>query len=136
MAANPRPLPWVTPDNKQFWDYTKKHELRMQKCSDCGHIRYPAGIICPKCYSDKYEWVKMSGKGAVYTFGITHYIYDKYFTDKVPYVVAVIELAEGPHMMGNVTGYDRADLKIGSPVELYFEDASEEITLPVWQKPK
>lgn len=136
MAAISRPLPWGTPDNRRFWAFTKQHELRMQKCSECGHIRFPVGIICPKCYSEKYEWVKMSGKGTVYTFGITHYVYDKYFADKVPYVVAVIEVEEGPHMMGNITGFKLTDIKIGTPVELYFEDVNEEFSFPTWQPPK
>jgi len=131
-----RPLPYATPETRPFWGYTKQHELRMQKCLDCGHIRWPAGMFCPKCLSDKSEWVKLSGKGSVYTFGITHYIYDKWYTDKVPYVVAVIELAEGPHMMGNVTGFKHEDIKVGSPVEIYFDDANEEFSLPTWRPPK
>ena len=131
-----RPLPYSTQDTKPFWGYAKQHELRMQKCPDCGHIRWPAGMFCPKCLSDKSEWVKLSGKGSVYTFGITHYIYDKWYTDKVPYVVAVIELAEGPRMMGNVTGYKHEDIKVGSPVEVYFDDANEEFSLPTWRPPK
>ncbi len=131
-----RPLPYATPETRPFWGYAKQHELRMQKCLDCGHIRWPAGMFCPKCLSDKSEWVKLSGKGSVYTFGITHYIYDKWYTDKVPYIVAVIELAEGPHMMGNVTGYKHEDIKVGSPVEVYFDDANEEFSLPTWRPPK
>ncbi len=131
-----RPLPYSTPETRPFWGYAKQHELRMQKCLDCGHIRWPAGMFCPKCLSDKSEWVKLSGKGSVYTFGITHYIYDKWYTDKVPYVVAVIELAEGPHMMGNVTGYKHENIKVGSPVEVYFDDANEEFSLPTWRPPK
>lgn len=131
-----RPLPYATPDTKPFWNYARQHELRMQKCQDCGHIRWPAGMFCPKCLSDKAEWVKLSGKGSVYTFGITHYIYDKWYTDKVPYAVAVIELAEGPHTMGNVTGCKHEDIKIGMPVEVYFDDVNEEFSIPTWRPPK
>ena len=69
MTQYGKPLPNPTGDTKPFWDYCKKHELRMQKCTQCGYIRYPPSIVCPKCHSMETEWVRLSGKGKV--FGIT-----------------------------------------------------------------
>ena len=68
MSEYKKPLPSLTPDTKPFWDYCKKHELRMQKCSHCGYIRYPASIICPECHSMEAEWTRLSGKGKVFSF--------------------------------------------------------------------
>ena len=79
MAIYEKPLPNPTPFTKPYWDFARQHELRMQKCGNCGHIRWPAGMFCPKCYSDKYEWVKLSGKGTIYTFGVTHQVWAKGF---------------------------------------------------------
>jgi uncharacterized protein len=128
-----RPLPYLTPDNRLFWKYAAQHELRMQKCPDCGHIRYPASMFCSKCLSEKTEWIKLSGKGTVYTFGVTRHVYDKWYADKVPYIIAIIELAEGPHMMGQITGCRFEDVQIGMPVEIYFQDVNEDIAIPAWR---
>ncbi len=133
MAEYTKPLPSPTVETLPFWNYCKQHELRMQKCLDCGYIRFPVGGFCPNCLSDKAEWLKMSGKGTVYTFGVTHYVYDKGFAGSVPYAIAVIELAEGPRLMGNVTGCDLKNIKVGMSVEVYFEDIDEEFALPKWK---
>ena len=125
-----KPLPQPSADTEPFWDYCKKHELRMQKCSQCGHVRYPPGIICPKCSSLEAEWAKLSGKGEVFSYSVFHYVYNKAFSDNVPYVAASIELEEGPRMLSNVTGCKPEDVKIGMPVEVYFEDVADKFTLP------
>ena len=106
-----KPLPQPTPDTQPFWDYCKKHELRMQKCRQCGHVRYPPSIICPKCSSMDTEWAKLSGKGKVFSFSIFHYIYNKAFIDDMPYVAASIELEEGPviriEALGCLAGFQK-----------------------------
>lgn len=130
MLTYEKPLPSPTPDTQPFWDYCKKHELRMQKCVQCGHIRYPPGIVCPKCHSMEAEWVKLSGKGKVFSFVVFHYVYNKAFSDDVPYVAASIELEEGPRMMSNITGCKPDEVKVNMPVELYFEDISDDFALP------
>ena len=130
MTQYNKPLPAPNIDTKPFWDFCKKHELRMQKCSDCGHIRFPQSIICPKCHSLEADWVKLSGKGKVYSYTVYHYLYHKSFADDIPYVTASIELEEGPRMMSNITGCKPEDVTIGMPVELYFEDVGEDYALP------
>ncbi|MBI4187985.1 MAG: Zn-ribbon domain-containing OB-fold protein [Chloroflexi bacterium] len=130
MTMYTKPLPDPTIETKPFWDYCKKHELRMQKCVQCGHIRFPPGIVCPKCHSMESDWVKLSGKGKVFSFVIFHYVYNKAFKDEVPYASAAIELDEGPRMMSNITGCKLEDIKINMPVEVYFEDITGEFALP------
>ncbi|MBI2979535.1 MAG: Zn-ribbon domain-containing OB-fold protein [Chloroflexi bacterium] len=125
-----KPLPDPTIETKPFWDYCKKHELRMQKCAQCGHIRFPPGIVCPKCHSMEAEWVKLSGKGKIFSFVIFHYVYNKAFKDDVPYASASIELDEGPRMMSNIIGCKLEDIKINMPVEVHFEDITGEFALP------
>lgn len=125
-----RPLPSPTPDTLPFWDYCKKHELRLQKCKQCGHIRYPPSIICPKCSSMEAEWTKLSGKGKVFSFIVFQYVYNKAFSNDVPYVCASIELDEGPRIMSNIIGCKPGDVKIGMPVEIQFEDVTDKFALP------
>ena len=130
MTTYAKPLPIVNEDTAPFWEYCKKHELRMQKCAQCGHIRFPPGIVCPECLSMEAEWARLSGKGKVYSFGIFQRAYHEGFKNDIPYAVAIIELDEGPHMTSNVTGCKLEDIKIDMPVEVYFEDITDEFALP------
>jgi uncharacterized protein len=57
----------------------------------------------------------------------------KPFKDELPYVVAIVELEEGPRMMGNVTGIDPSEMQIGTPVEVYFVQADDGVTVPFWR---
>ena len=129
------PLPQPSWDNYKFWEYCKAHELRLQKCSGCGELRYYPRPACPECHSMKFEWTKVSGKGTVYSYTIAHHPVLPFFADKVPLPVGVIKLDEGEvYMVGRLMDVDPDDVKIGMPVQVMFEDVAEDITLPQWRK--
>ncbi len=136
MANYAKPLPFIDEDNKQYWYYCRQHELRMQKCARCGHIRFPPSIICPACHSMDAEWTKLSGKGKVYSFVIFDRAYHESYKDDIPYVVAIIQLDEGPRMESNITDCSVDDVKIDMPVELYFDTVTENISLPKFRPAK
>jgi uncharacterized protein len=123
-------LPLVNEETRPYWNFCKKHELRMQRCTDCGHIRFPVSPVCPKCHSMRADWVKLSGKGTVYSFTIYRVAYHPAFKDAIPYVVAIIQLAEGPRMETNIIGCKVEDVAIEMPVVISFEDITEEVSLP------
>ena len=124
-------IPAVDAENKPFWDYAKKHELRMQKCNQCGTIYYPPSSLCPNCHSwEDNEWVKLSGKGTVYSFIVARRATNPAFAKEVPYVVAIIETEEGGRLISNIVGVNNEDVKVGMPVEVLFEDITDEIALP------
>lgn len=125
-----KPLPLVDGDTKEFWDACKRRELVIQKCQGCGQFRFPPEGVCPHCLSDRFQWQRVSGKGQVYTFSIIRRPPRPEFGESVPYVVGVVELAEGPRMISNVVGCPPEEVKIGMPVVVTFEDATEQITLP------
>lgn len=128
--AYKKPLPVINEDNAPYWEYCRNHELRMQKCTDCGHIRFPASIICPKCHSMEAEWTQLSGRGKVYSYVIYHMAYHPSYKDDIPYTVAIIQLNEGPRMESNITGCKGEDIQIDMPVEVYFDDVTDDISLP------
>ncbi len=130
MVDYNKPLPNVNQDSKEFWTGCKVHELRFQKCKDCDHIRWPASMICPLCYSQDTQWIVAGGKGKVYTFVVYHVAYHPGFKDGVPYVVAVVELEEGPHLLTNIVGCRPDEVKCGMPVEVMWEDITGEFSLP------
>ena len=129
MAYN-KPFPQPNPDTQPFWDACRQHELRFQKCLGCSHVRWPASIICPSCYSKETEWIKASGKGTVYTYTVYHQAFHPAFKDDIPYVTAVIELEEGLHFLSNVVGCDPKAVYCDMPVEVVWEDIDESFSLP------
>ena len=74
-----------------------------------------------------------SGNGTLHTFTVIRQNHAKPFKDELPYVVAIVELDEGPRMMGNLTGCDPDDVRIGTPVEVYFVPADEGVAVPFWR---
>jgi uncharacterized OB-fold protein len=125
-----KPLPRPDAERKPFWDYCKQHELRVQRCTACNRLNIPSTFYCPNCFSDSFEWVKMCGRGKVYTYAVVRQPYHKAFAKDLPYVIASIELEEGPRMMSNIVGCKPEDIKINMPVEVLFEDVTDEFSLP------
>ncbi len=131
MADYVKPLPTVNADTKPFWDACKLHELRLPRCTECNELFYPPQGVCPRCLSTELEWVKVSGKGAVYSLSVVHQNKSPGFKDEGPYVLAYVTLDEGVLMLTNVVGAaDPYDVEIGMPVEVVFEDATDAISIP------
>ncbi len=127
---NQKPLPRINKISRPYWEAAKQHELLLQKCQACGHYRYPPGETCPSCLSDRLEWVKASGRGVVYTWTVFHQVYHPAFEKDVPYAVVAVELEEGPKLLTNLVDCKVEAIDIGMPVEVVFDDVTEEITLP------
>jgi uncharacterized OB-fold protein len=125
-----KPLPTLTDDNRPFWEGARQGKLMMQKCGDCSHIRYPISHVCPDCLSYKTEWTQLSGRGEVFSYVVFYQLYNKAFADDVPYNVAMIQLEEGPRMFSNIVGVDNDAVKVGDKVEVTFEKATDEVSIP------
>jgi uncharacterized OB-fold protein len=129
MAQYQKPLPIPNEDTRPFWDGLKEHKLKIQKCRQCEQFRFPPRVICPHCMSLESEWVEAKGTGTVYSFTIVHHAYTPAYESEIPYVVAIIELEEGIHLISNIVGCRPEQVQIGMPVELAFEDVTPELTL-------
>ncbi len=129
------PLPQPGWDNHEFWEHCRRHELRIQRCSDCRSYRYYPRPACPDCHSMRYEWAPMSGRGIVWSYTIAYHPVLPYFADKVPLPVAVVKLDEGNvFMVGRLMDVRPAEVRIGMPVQVTFEDVAPDISLPQWRK--
>ena len=125
-----KPLPGIDDVNRPYWEAARRHELVIQKCRCCGHYRYPPGTNCPDRLSDDLEWVKVSGRGTVFTWTVFHKVYHPAFADEVPYAVVAVELEEGPRVTSNLVDCPLEVITAGMPVEVVFEDVTEEMSLP------
>jgi uncharacterized OB-fold protein len=130
MFAIEKPLPAITEDGAPFWEGCRHGQLRVQRCTACGHLRWPPSILCPKCLAEGGEWTALSGRGTIYSFIIVHRPQHPAFFDDVPYNVAIVELDEGVRMHSNVVECANEELRVGLPVEVVFDVRNEEITLP------
>lgn len=129
-TAYQKPLPIKTAENTRYWASAQQHALELQRCGQCSRFRYPPGPYCPNCLSDDASWQPISGRATVYSFIIVHQRYDPSFTDDLPYNVAVVQLEEGPRLVTNLVGIPNGDITIGMPVQVTYDDVTEEFTLP------
>ena len=130
MADYNLPLPVKQPESDFYWDKAKEHELWLRKCNGCGKAYFYPRDFCPSCHSKDVTWVQSSGKGTLYSFVINHRPPPSF--GSAPYVIAVVELEEGPRMMTNLVGVepDPDKIRCDSPVEIVYDDVTEDITLP------
>ena len=108
--------------------------LRSATLHGCGAYRFPAAECCSACLASTLAWVEASGRGSVYSFVVVHHALDPYFAARTPYVVADVELVEGPHVTTTIVGASPSEIRIGDHVEVSFEAASEAIRLPVFRR--
>lgn len=128
--AYAKPLPAVSDLTRPFWEAAKRNELRLQRCAECGHTRYPIAEICPRCLSGEASWEAMSGRGTVFSHVVFHQVYNKAFADDAPYNVVLVQLDEGPRMFSNVVDASTREARVGDRLEVVFEDVTPEIALP------
>jgi uncharacterized OB-fold protein len=129
-APGVKPVPVPTKETQPYWDGCKQHELRVQKCAACGHHQFYPRLYCTACMSDRVEWVKTSGRAKVLSYTIIYRPVTQAFAGNVPYVVAMVTLDEGPQMMTNIIGCEPETVHIGMPVQVTFDDWTEEISVP------
>ena len=139
MESPNRPIPQpITPEAKPYWDGLKEGKLMLPKCEDCGKPFFYPRVLCPFCQSRHISWIQASGRGKLYSFEIAHQNFNPAYKIKPPYIFAMVELEEGPHMMSNLINIDPDPqvVKCDTPVEVVFEKLTDEITIPLFQPAK
>ena len=130
MSPVAKPLPKVSPEMAPFFEAARRHELVVQRCRGCRALRFPARDRCSRCLSREAEWIRVSGRGTVFSYAVMHQLYHPGFAAEVPYAVVVVELEEGVRILSNLVDCPASEVTVGLPVEAVFEEVSPEITLP------
>lgn len=129
-----KPLPAITSEARPFWEAAAQQKLVMQRCQDCNAWVWTPRPSCYECGSEKVAWQAMSGRGEIYSFTVIRQVVgraaSKAFEPDVPYVVAWVDLDEGPRMITNIVGCPVENVTLGMKVSVAFEQASPEIWLP------
>jgi hypothetical protein len=126
--AKPKPRP--APESLPYWQAAKEHRLALPKCEDCDKFWFPPSRACPHCLSMNVSFQTVSGRGKVFSFVTFHRVYRPAFAQDVPYVVALVELEEGPRVLTNILGISHEDVRCEMPVEVVFDDYDDEISIP------
>ena len=130
--SDARPRPAADADSEPFWSAARDGRLILQRCGMCeSYIHYPR-FLCPTCHARELEWVDAAGTGVIYSYTVSRRPPSPAFADAVPYVVALVELTEGPRLMTNIVDAPE-DVWIGAPVEVIFETIDDACTLPVFR---
>lgn len=125
------PLPVPTPESRPFWDAAKQHRLSLPYCGSCERWFFYPRPLCPHCFGSEVSWRDACGRGTLMTFVINHRP-PRNFPNQNPYVIGVVELAEGPRLMSQIVGVEPSPTHVvcDMPVEVVFDDVTAEITLP------
>jgi uncharacterized OB-fold protein len=120
-----------TPETAHYWEGTALGELRLQRCRACETTYFPPQPFCPACSSADVEVVRSSGRGSLSSYVIT---YRPAPGLDPPYVIAVVELEEGPRLLTNIVGVapDPDALAIDLPVEVVYETVGD-VALPMFR---
>lgn len=122
------PTPAVDRETLPWWQAAAEHRLLVQRCAACRRVRLPPGPLCPACRSFDQTWLEASGCGTVYTYTVVHRAYVPSLA--LPYVVAVVELEEGPRLTSNLVDVDPGTVCVGMAVEVVWEDMGPGLAVP------
>jgi len=126
MADGTKPIPSPTEATLPFWAGCASGVLRLRRCTRCDRCRGPSRLVC-ECGQSDFVWTDASGRGQIFSYTVIHRAPDPAFRAEVPYVVAVVALDEGPHLLSNIVGCSPVRVRIGMPVDAVFETVAPDI---------
>jgi uncharacterized OB-fold protein len=124
----PAPAPQINVETRSFWDATKEGKLMLPRCNECNVIIWYPKLFCSACSSFDIGWIEASGKGTIYSFTINRRGQGDY--RDMAYVLAYVELEEGPRMLTNIVDCDPESVSVGQAVQVVFHPTSADASLP------
>lgn len=127
------PKPVADWETRGYWEGAGRHELVLQRCRRCGTVQHRPRALCVTCMGGEIEHFVASGRGSVWTFTVTEQNQVPPFRDATPYVLAYVELEEGPRLLTNIVGCAPDDVRIGMPVVAEFRADADGLAVPVFR---
>ncbi len=125
-------LPPANSETAGFWENAARGVLVVQHCPACGHRQFFPRAVCIHCMCPEPEWQPVSGFGTVHSFSVVHRPAHPDFAQRVPYVIAVIDLDEGVRMFSNIVGTTPDAVRVGQRVRVTFQPEAGDRVLPVF----
>jgi uncharacterized OB-fold protein len=133
MSDYAKPLPTPDEETQPWFDACKEHKLLLQYFPSADYYQFPYSDRCQADWSTEWEWRESKGDGEVYTWGLMHQVYHPAWGEEVPYVVAIVELDEGPRVNTTLVNVPHDQIKCGMRVKVTFDDVTDEISLPKFE---
>jgi uncharacterized OB-fold protein len=121
-------LPDITALTRPYWDAAAQRRLLLPRCRVCGRHFFRPEVACTHCFATDWTWTEASGNGSLYSYSILHKAPAPGFV--VPLVLAVVELDEGPFVFSNLVRCEPAEIRIGMPLRVQFDEVAPGIHLP------
>ncbi|MFF5501185.1 Zn-ribbon domain-containing OB-fold protein [Streptomyces roseolus] len=118
---------------RAYWDAAADGRLLIRHCRTCDRPHHYPREFCPHCWSEDVDRVPASGRATLCTWSVVHRNDLPPFGGRVPYVAAVVDLAEGPRMMTRVVDVPEADLRVGMRLTVTFRKDEAGVTVPVFR---
>jgi uncharacterized protein len=112
--------PIIDSASAPYWDAARQGRLLIAECGACGRVHHYPRPFCPHCWGDDVRPVQASGAGTLYTYSTVYANDLPPFRDRLPYVAAIVELAEGPRVMTTIEGAGPDGLRVGMAVTASF----------------
>ena len=125
------PAPQASPMSEAYWDGIRQHQLRFQRCADCGGATHTPALVCSHCGSRSMSWEVSAGQGTITTWTTVFRPPTPEFV--VPYVPIVVDLSEGWQMLSCLVGCEHDAVTIGQEVRVEFHDTDGGVTLPYFR---
>jgi uncharacterized protein len=126
-------IPAVTDLTRPYWEAARDGRLVIQRCQRCAASWHPPLPACPHCHGTELGWREVCGLGTVYTYTVVRHATHAALADRIPYVIALVELAEGPRIVTGIVGCDPGDVRAGMAVRVRFDDVTDEVALPYFE---
>ena len=137
------PLPATDdPVDAPYWAAALRSELVIQCCEQCQRLRFPPRPMCPDCQSSQHRWHTVCGRARIWSFAAPSSPLLPAFEQLTPYVSALAELEDHPHIRivgpvltqadGEIKGVEPQQLSIGQAVTVAFKKLADDVALPCW----
>lgn len=127
------PWPIADADTQQYWDAVAERRFVIQQCKTCTRYQYYPRSVCTSCSSLDLEFVPASGRGTIYSYTVSRRPAHPDLADRVPYVVGLVDLAEGPRMLVNIVASGPEDVRIGAEATVTFLEMADGVVLPAFE---
>lgn len=123
-------IPVSNADSREYWQGARNGKLKLRRCRSCAKVHFMPRFLCPFCWSEELDWIDSTGRGTVHSFTVIRRAPLAELADRVPYVVALVDLEEGPRMIANIMGDGALETRIGDSVSVAFEERRGDMVLP------
>lgn len=129
-----RPSVTPSPTTEAFWAATAEERFQIQRCARCNVAQFYPRVTCTTCGSTELGWEEISGDATVHTYTVARRATHPKLAPYVPYVLAIVELAEGPHVTTNIVDCDVDAVTIGMAVRLCWDEPQADgLRLPLFR---